>query len=310
LKIHHHDRKGDMIVGFIGLGTMGGPMARNLIRKGHRLVIADAVPQAVEALAGAGATAAPTPKSVASQCEIVITMLPDAPDVERVALGPDGIVEGIGAGSVYIDMSTIDPATTRRIGSAMAARGVAMIDSPVGKTADHAVAGTLTLMVGGDEAVIARCRPVLDAMGTDFFHCGALGAGQTMKLLNNLLAAAVGEASVEALVAGTKAGLSLDTMLSVLKTTMAWNNQLAISMPRRSLAGDFKPGFMMKLAHKDCRLALSMVKSLGVAAPVGEAALASLTEGLQKGFQDHDVGALLRLREEAAGVTVRLGPAG
>ena len=181
-----------------------------------------------------------------------------------------------------------------------------MIDSPVGKTADHAVAGTLTLMVGGPAEVVARCREVLDCMGTDFFHCGELGAGQTMKLLNNLLAAAVGEASIEALVAGTKAGLTLDTMLSVLRTTMAWNNQLAIAMPKRSLVGDFKPGFMMKLAHKDCRLALEMVDALGVAAPVGHAVLASLAEGIARGLQDHDVGALLKLREEPVGVKVRI----
>jgi 3-hydroxyisobutyrate dehydrogenase-like beta-hydroxyacid dehydrogenase len=295
-----------MIVGFIGLGTMGAPMARNLIAKGHRLNVTDAMPGPVEALVAAGATASKTPKDVAAASEIVITMLPDAPDVERVALGRDGIVEGIRAGSVYIDMSTIDPATTRKVGVGIAAKGASMIDSPVGKTADHAVAGTLTLMVGGPAAVIARCRPVLDCMGTDFFHCGELGAGQTMKLLNNLLAASVGEASVEALVAGTKAGLTLDTMLSVLRTTMAWNNQLAIAMPKRSLVGDFKPGFMMKLAHKDCRLALQMVDALGVAAPVGHAVLASLDEGIKRGLQDNDVGALLKLREEPVGVQVRL----
>jgi 3-hydroxyisobutyrate dehydrogenase-like beta-hydroxyacid dehydrogenase len=119
----------------------------------------------------------------------------------------------------------------------------------------------------------------------------------------------VGEASIEALVAGTKAGLSLETMMSVLRTTMAWNNQLAISMPKRSLAGDFEPGFMMKLAHKDCRLALKMVDELGVAAPVGHAVLDSLAEGMARGLQDHDVGALLKLREEPVGVTVRLKPA-
>ena len=295
-----------MIVGFIGVGTMGGPMARNVLRKGHRVIVSDVHAAAVRTLTDAGAAAASTPRAVAEASEIVITMLPDAPDVERVALGPDGIVEGIRPDSVYIDMSTIDPGTTRRIGAAIAQRGAAMIDSPVGKTADHAVAGTLTLMVGGPAAVVARCRAVLDCMGTDFFHCGELGAGQTMKLLNNLLAAAVGEASVEALVAGTKSGLSLDTMLSVLKTTMAWNNQLAISMPKRSLVGDFKPGFMMKLAHKDCRLALKMVDELGVSAPVGRAAFASLEEGLRHGLQDHDVGALLKLREEPVGVEVRL----
>ena len=298
-----------MKVGFIGLGTMGGPMALNALKKGHALTVADVSPAAVQKLVEAGATAAATPRAVAAASDIVITMLPDAPDVDRVALGPNGIVEGIRAGSIYVDMSTIDPDTTRRVGAAMQQKDVPMVDSPVGKTADAAVAGTLTLMVGGPADVIAKVRPVLDCMGTDFFHCGELGAGQTMKLLNNLLAAAIGEASVEALVAGTKAGLSLDTMLSVLRTTMAWNNQLAISMPKRSLAGDFKPGFMMKLAHKDCRLALKMVEQLGVSAPVGRAVLASLDEGLQKGLQDHDVGALLKLREEPVGVQVRLRPA-
>src|SRR6266545_1806959 len=263
-----------MNVGFIGLGTMGAPMARNLLNKGHRLIVADVEPAAVSALTAAGATAAATPRDVAAGSEIVITMLPDAPDVERVALGADGIVAGIRAGTIYIDMSTIDPRTTRNVGAAIAAKGAAMIDSPVGKTADAAVAGTLTLMVGGPEDVVARCRPVLDCMGTDFFYCGDLGAGHTMK--------------------------------RVFRTTMAWNNALAIALPKRPLAGDFSPGFMMKLAHKDCRLALQMVDALGVSAPVGRAALASLDEGLKRGLQDHDVGALLKLREEAAGVEIRL----
>ncbi len=295
-----------MNVGFIGLGVMGGPMAKNLLARGHALTVLDMNRAAVQGLVDAGAKAAATPRAVAAASEVVITMLPDAPDVERVALGKDGVVEGLAAGAVYIDMSTIDPATTRKVGAAVAAKGAAMIDSPVGKTAEHAVAGTLTLMVGGDAADIARVRGVLDAMGTDFFHCGALGAGQTMKLLNNLLAQSIGEASVETVVAGTKAGLTLDLMLSVLKTTMAWNNQLAISMQKRSMMGNFEPGFMMKLAHKDCRLAVSMVEALGVTAPVGRATLASLEEGLAKGYRDSDVGALLKMREEAVGVKVRL----
>jgi 4-hydroxybutyrate dehydrogenase / sulfolactaldehyde 3-reductase len=298
-----------MNVGFVGLGTMGGPMARNVLDKGHRLVVHDVNRAAIDAVVAAGATAAASPKDVAASSDIVITMLPDAPDVERVALGGNGIVHGLRPGSVYIDMSTIDPATTRKVGAAIAAKGASMIDSPVGKTADAAVAGTLTLMVGGPADVVARCRPVLDCMGTDFFHCGELGAGQTMKLINNLLATAVSEASIEALVTGTKSGLSLDTMLSVLRTTMAWNNALAIAMPKRPLAGDFSPGFMVKLAHKDCRLALAMVESLGVSAPVGRAALASLDEAMQRGLQDNDVGALLKLREEPVGVKVRLAKA-
>ena len=295
-----------MDVGFIGLGTMGGAMARNVLKKGHRLVVHDTHAPAVQALVDAGATAAASPREVAAASEVVITMLPDAPDVERVALGAGGIVEGIRSGAVYIDMSTIDPATTRKVGAAMAAKGVAMIDSPVGKTADAAVSGTLTLMVGGPADVIARCRPLLDCMGTDFFHCGELGAGQTVKLINNLLATCIAEATFEGLVTGIKAGLALDTMVSVFKTTMAWSSQLGVAMPKRPLAGDFSPGFMMKLAHKDCRLALQMTESLGVSAPVGRATLASLTEGLDRGLANDDVGALLKLREQPVGVEVRL----
>jgi 3-hydroxyisobutyrate dehydrogenase-like beta-hydroxyacid dehydrogenase len=295
-----------MNVGFIGLGTMGAPMARNVMKRGHALTVFDVVPAAVVSIVAAGARAGATPKDVAAASDIVITMLPDAPDVERVALGPEGVVAGIRAGAIYVDMSTIDPATTRKVGAAIADRGAAMIDSPVGKTADAAVAGTLTLMVGGAAEVVERCRPVLDCMGTDFFHCGDLGAGQTMKLVNNLLATAVSEASIEALVAGTRSGLTLDTMMSVLRTTMAWNNALAIALPKRPLAGDFAPGFMMKLAHKDCRLALQMVEGLGVEAPVGRAAFASVEEAMRRGLADDDVGALLKLREEAVGVRVRL----
>jgi 4-hydroxybutyrate dehydrogenase / sulfolactaldehyde 3-reductase len=297
-----------MIVGFIGLGTMGAPMARNILEKGHRLIVYDVHLPSVARLTAAGAAKAATPREVAAGSEVVITMLPDAPDVERVALGPDGIVAGIRAGSIYIDMSTIDPGTTRKVGAAIVAKGASMIDSPVGKTADAAVAGTLTLMVGGAEAIVARCRPLLDCMGTDFFHCGELGSGQTMKLINNLLATAVSEASIEALVAGSKSGLTLEIMMSVLRTTMAWNNALAIALPKRPLAGDFSPGFMMKLAQKDCRLALRMVEELGVIAPVGRAALASVDEAIQRGMQDDDVGALLKLREEAVGIEVRLPP--
>jgi len=222
-----------MKVGFIGLGTMGAPMARNVQKKGHALVVFDVNRASVDALVASGATAAASPKDVAAASDIVITMLPDAPDVERAALGHDGIVHGIRPGAIYVDMSTIDPGTTRKVGAAIHAKGAAMIDSPVGKTADAAVAGTSTLMIGGDPGVVARARPVLECMATDLFLCGPLGAGQTMKLINNLLAAAIGEASVEALVAGTKAGLTLDLMMSVLRTTMAWNQHLAVSMPKR-----------------------------------------------------------------------------
>ena len=293
-------------VGFIGLGTMGAPMAHNVLTGSHGLTVFDLNRAACDALAANGAKVAASPKDVAAASEVVITMVPDAPDVEKVALGPDGVLAGIRRGGLYIDMSTIDPATTQRVGKAFADAGVDMIDSPVGKTVEHAVAGTLTLMIGGDAAVIERARPILKTMGSDLIHCGGLGMGQAMKLTNNLLATVLMAASAEALVAGAKAGLTLDTMISVLKTTMAWNNQLAIAMHARALKGDFEPGFMVKLAHKDCRLALAMDRELGVDAPVGAAALKALQDAIDKGLAGKDVGALLKLREDAAGVQVRL----
>ena len=292
-------------VGFIGLGVMGGAMARNVLKHGYRLRALDLDRRALDALVAQGASAAGTPRDVAAASDVVITSLPDAPDVLAVALGPEGIVAGIRPGAIYIDMSTIDPATTRKVGAAIAARGAHMIDCPVGKTAEHAVAGTLTLMCGGPADVVARARPILDCMGTDFFHCGGLGMGQAMKLANNLLATILMEANAEALVAGVKAGLTLEVMTGVMKTTMAWNNQLAIAMHARALKGDFEPGFTLSLAHKDCRLAVKMNDDMGLPAPLGRALLEALEEGLASGAGGKDVGVLLKLREQEAGVEVR-----
>jgi 3-hydroxyisobutyrate dehydrogenase-like beta-hydroxyacid dehydrogenase len=294
-------------VGFIGLGIMGGPMAANVLAKGHRLTVHDIDPAAVARLTAKGAASAPTAAAVAAASEIVVTMLPDAPDVAKAALGPEGILEGIAPGSVMIDMSTSAPETTRGIGAALAAKGCWMVDSPVGKTAEHAVTGTLTLMVGGDPEVVARVRPILECMGTDFFACGPLGNGHAMKAINNLLATTLVALNAEILVAGVKAGLTLETMTSVMRKTMAWNNQLAVAFPLRPLKGDFEPGFMLRLAHKDCRIALGMIDDMGLAAPVGWAALAACQEGLDQGLGGNDVGVLLRMREGPAGVTVRSG---
>jgi 4-hydroxybutyrate dehydrogenase/sulfolactaldehyde 3-reductase len=297
-------------VGFIGLGTMGAPMARNVMKGGHSLTVYDLNTQAVEALVAAGAVAAASPRAVAEASDVVITSLPDAPDVEAAADGPDGLVAGLRPGAVYVDLSTIDPETTKRVGAKVAARGAAMIDSPVGKTVEHAIAGTSTLMLGGDPEAIETARPVLVCMGSDLIRCGDLGMGQAMKLTNNLLASVLIAASSEALVAGAKAGLTLDTMISVLKTTMAWNQQLAVAMHNRALKGDFEPGFMVKLAHKDCRLAMAMNAALGLDAPIGAATVATLQEAMDRGLAGADVGAVLKLREDAAGVSIRLGAGG
>jgi 4-hydroxybutyrate dehydrogenase/sulfolactaldehyde 3-reductase len=293
-------------IGFVGLGTMGGPMARNVLRKGFPVKGFDLDPAAVERHREAGGATAGSPKEAAEGVDVLITMLPDGPDVERAILGEDGAIHGLKSDAVVIDMSTIDPAYTRRIGKVLAERRIAMVDSPVGKTADHAIAGTLTLIVGGDRKVVDDVRPVLDCMGTDFFYCGDIGMGEAMKLANNFLANTILSATSEALVMGIKAGLSLETMMSVMKTTMAWNSQLGVSMPKKALADDFSLGFMVRLAEKDHRLAVQMAKSLGVETPVGSAAFDVLKQASTNGLAGLDVSAVLRLREEQAGVRVRL----
>lgn len=293
-------------IGFVGLGTMGGPMARNVLRKGFPVKGFDLDPAAIERHREAGGATAGSPKEAAEGVDVLITMLPDGPDVERAILGEDGAIHGLKSDAVVIDMSTIDPAYTRRIGKVLAERRIAMVDSPVGKTADHAIAGTLTLIVGGDRKVVDDVRPVLDCMGTDFFYCGDIGMGEAMKLANNFLANTILSATSEALVMGIKAGLSLETMMSVMKTTMAWNNQLGVSMPKKALADDFSLGFMVRLAEKDHRLAVQMAKSLGVETPVGSAAFDVLKQASTNGLAGLDVSAVLRLREEQAGVRVRL----
>lgn len=293
-------------VGFIGLGIMGAPMAINVLRKGHKLTVFDIDRGAMEKMVALGAAKASTPAAVAAECEVIITMLPDGPDVERVALGKDGIIEGIRPGSIVVDMSSSQPDITRKIGAALAAKGCGMVDSPVGKTAEHAVTGTLTLMVGGDPAIVAKVRPILDCMGTDFFDCGRLGNAHAMKATNNLLATALVAINAEVLAAGIKAGLTLETMVSVMQKTMAWNSQLAVAFPIRPLKGDFAPGFMLKLAHKDCRNALRMIDAMGLDAPVGKATLAACQDGIDKGFGANDVGVLVKMREEKAGIKVRM----
>ena len=294
-----------MKVGFIGLGVMGGPMAANILKGGHSLTVFDLNPASVATLTAAGAKAAASPRDVGAASDIVVTMLPLPSHVEQVYLGPNGVAEGMARGGLVIDMSTIDPQTSKRVGKALRERGIAMVDSPVGKTSEHAVTGTLTLMVGGDPADIARAKPVLDCMGNQTFLCGGLGAGHAMKMTNNLLATTIMCANTEALAIGVKEGLTLELMVEVMKTTMAWNQQLAVAMPKKAFIGDDSPGFMVKLAAKDVRLAVDAAKALGFQALVGEGALATLDRAASLGYAERDTAALMKIREDELGIRVR-----
>jgi 4-hydroxybutyrate dehydrogenase / sulfolactaldehyde 3-reductase len=292
-------------VGFIGLGVMGGPMAQNILKGGHPLTVYDLSAEAVKRLTDAGAKSAASPREVGAASDVVVTMLPEPQHVEQVVLGPNGLAEGLRAGGVVIDMSTIDPFTSQRVGAELKKRGIDMVDSPVGKTSEHAASGTLTLMVGGDPDVVERVKPVLQRMGSETFYCGGLGMGHAMKITNNLLATTIMVANTEALAIGAKCGLTLELMIDVMKTTMGWNAQLGVAMPKKAFKGDDSPGFMIKLAEKDVRLAVELAKKQGFDAPVGAGAQATLERAMKMGLGERDTAALMFIREKELGIELR-----
>lgn len=294
-----------MKVGFIGIGVMGAPMALNVLKGGHALTVFDLSPQAVERLTKAGAKAAGSPREVAAASEVVITMLPEPRHVEEAILGKNGVAEGLPKGGVVIDMSTIDPMTSQKVGAELKRRGFHMVDSPVGKTSEHAETGTLTLMIGGEPAVIERVKPVLSCMGNEMYMCGGQGMGHAMKITNNLLATTIMAANTEALAIGVKSGLKLELIMEVIKTTMGNNAQLFVAMPKKAFKGDDSPGFMVKLACKDVRLAVELGRSLGFEPWVGAACQKTLETAMEKGFADRDTAALMRIREDQLGIKVR-----
>lgn len=291
---------------FIGLGTMGLPMASNLVRAGFRVFGSDANRDAEERFRLAGGDVAGAARERAADADVVVTMLPNDRIVREV-LGEGGVLAAMRPGSLLVDMSTTSPKTKTDLAAEAERHGVDFIESPVGKTVEHAVAGTLTLMVGGEPALIERARPVLSAMGSEIHVCGSVGAASTVKLINNALVACINAASLEALVAGQKANIDLDTMLGVFRTTLAWNNALAVGLPRKALRRDFKPGFMTKLAHKDVGLALAMADDLEVPMRLGRAAFEILEKALSSGFGDDDnAGSMMRVCEMDGGTTLVL----
>ena len=292
---------------FVGLGTMGLSMAANLVRAGFAVSGVDRNPAALAKLVEAGGQRAAGAREAAASADAIVTMLPDDRIVTDVLGGNGGLIAAARRGALVIEMSTTAPSTKIALARLAQERGVDFIESPVGKTAEHAVSGTLTLMAGGPPEAIDRARPLLAALGNELHVCGNVGAGSAMKLVNNALAACINAASIEALIAGSKAGLSLDTMMNVMKSTMAWNNALATGLPRKALRRDFEPGFMTRLAHKDVGLALQMARELEVRMSQVEGAYALLGEALARGFERDDTpGSMLRVREADGGVRLSL----
>jgi 4-hydroxybutyrate dehydrogenase/sulfolactaldehyde 3-reductase len=275
-------------IGFVGLGRMGRPMAANLLKKGFALTVHDIDPRPVRMLVEAGATAAADVAQVGRDCSIVITMLPTAAEVEQVALGADGVLAHAAPGTLLMDMSTIDPLATDRIAAACAARGMTMVDAPVGRLAEHADRGESLFMVGASDADLARVRPLLDAMGTTVLHCGGVGTGGRTKLVNNYVAITLTQVNAEAIALSQRLGLDLTRTLAVLLGTSANNGQLRMNFPSKVLAGDVSPGFTIDLAHKDLGLVLGAAHATRVPMPVAAAVHESysLARASEYGGQD------------------------
>ncbi len=287
-------------VGFIGLGIMGKPMAKNLIEAGHELVVYNRTQSKAEELAGDGATVAGSPREVAEQADVIITMLPDSPQVEEVLVGEDGVLEGIKEGALIVDTSTISPVVTEELAAKVKEKGASMLDAPVSGGDVGAIEGTLSIMVGGSEEDFERARPLFEAMGKTVTHVGETGAGQVVKAANQIVVALTIEAVSEALVLGSKGGVAPEKILDVLGGGLAGNKVMEVKR-EKMLTHSFDPGFRIELHHKDLGIALAAGREYGVTLPVTAVVDQMLQELKMRGRGDRDHSALLTLIEDSSG---------
>jgi 3-hydroxyisobutyrate dehydrogenase len=298
-----------MHVGFIGIGVMGRPMTLNLLKAKHHVTIFARHPEKpeVQEVISAGAKLAPSSRAVAMASDIVITMLPNSPQVEEVVAGAQGLLEGARKGLIIVDMSTIAPATSRKLAQQASAQGAHILDAPVSGGSQGAINGTLTIMVGGERNIFEQARPVLEAMGKkeNIFHVGSNGAGEIIKLVNNVLCGAISAAISESFVLGVKAGADVDTMAKIIGVSTGASWQLANQFPLRAFNGSFQPGFMTDLLHKDLGLALDLAAENAV-----PAAMTALTRQMYEmaraeGYGREDYTSVMKVLEQMAGVEVR-----
>lgn len=298
-----------MQLGFIGIGVMGRPMTLNLLKAGHDVTIFARHPEKAEVkeVLAAGAKLVPSARAVAMASEIVITMVPNSPQVVEVVTGEHGVLEGARKGLIVIDMSTIAPTVSRQVAQTANERGVHFLDAPVSGGSQGAVNGMLTIMVGGERSIFEQVRPVLEAMGKqeNIFYVGPSGAGEIVKIVNNMLVGAISASIVEAMVLGVKAGADVDTMTKIVNVSAGASWQHSVQFPLRAFNGSFKPGFMTDLLHKDLGLALDLAAELQT--PVAMTALARQLFEMARaaGYGSDDYTALLKVIERIAGVEVR-----
>jgi len=292
-----------MRIGFIGLGIMGKPMAKNLLAAGHQVVVSSHNQTTAAELSASGATTADSPKQIAEQVELVITMLPNSPDVKSVALGEEGIIEGAHPGLVFVDMSSIAPLVAREIHGALAEKGVAMLDAPVSGGEPKAIDGTLSVMVGGDKDVFEHVKDVLGAMAGSVVFVGDIGAGNIAKLANQVVVALNIAAVSEALVLAEKSGVAPEAVFQAIRGGLAGSTVLEAKAPMM-LDHNFKPGFRINLHIKDLVNALDTSHGVGAPLPLTAAVLEMLTALKADGHEGEDHSGLVQYYEALAKTSV------
>lgn len=286
-------------IGFIGLGLMGKPMAGHLIKAGYPVTVHNRSQAAVDELVALGAQAAPSPQEVAQHSDVVITMLPDSPDVEAVALGSNGILSGAQPGLIHIDMSTISATVTRKIAEAENQRGVKHLDAPVSGGDIGAKNATLAIMVGGDEETFQKCRPIFETMGKRIIHIGPNGTGQITKAANQIMVAAQMVAMSELLVLAQKAGADPEKVVEAIKGGAAQCWTLDVKPPRL-FAGNRSPGFKASMQYKDLNIIMDLAKSFGVPLPATAANTQLFNAMVAAGRGDQDNSAVISVLEDMA----------
>ncbi len=296
-----------MKVGFIGLGTMGAHMAANLQKSGFQLVVHDMRRAAAERHLAAGAVWANSPREVAEQVDVVFTSLPGPPEVEAVALGENGILEGLKAGAAYFDLSTNSPTLVRRLNAVFGEQGKYMLDAPVSGGPAGAESGKLAIWVGGDEQIFQRCKKVLDGFSDQARYAGPIGAGSIAKLVHNCAGYAVQTALAEVFTMGVKAGLEPGPLFEAVRQGALGRRRLFDRLADQFLSNNYEPpAFALKLAHKDMTLATALAREVRVPMKIAELAYADMTEALNRGWGDRDSRTPMLLQQERAGVKIEV----
>ena len=290
-------------IGFIGIGIMGKPMVKNLIDAGYPTVAYDINKDALGEVISYGAEKGSSCQEVASQCDIIITMLPNSPDVKKVVLGKEGVIEGVKEGQILIDMSSIAPLVSQEIAKELYEKGVEMLDAPVSGGQEKAKAGTLAIMVGGKEEVFKKCKPILEVMGKPIL-VGDIGAGQTTKLVNQVIVAINIAAVAEGLLLGKKAGVDPKNIFNAIKSGLAGSQCLTDKAPRM-FTGNYEPGFRMKLHVKDLTNALETSRELHTAMPLSAQVMEMMQTLMADGHSEIDHGGLALFYEKMNEISLK-----